>query len=135
MTVGSLAAYQIGDDQDGAVVAATMLLTTLSVFHVVAALLCRDQENTVFDRSAVPGIMQLRRYALSLLAIVLITALGFLQRIFDTVGLSFAQWCTCIGIAASLVVVEELVKLVIRRRRRGTAEAVAPRQQTVVPAT
>ena len=29
--------------QDGAVVAATMLLTTLSLFHVVAALLCRDQ--------------------------------------------------------------------------------------------
>ena len=34
MTVGSLVAYQIGDDQDGAVVAATMLLTTLSLFHV-----------------------------------------------------------------------------------------------------
>ena len=34
MTIGSLAAYQIGDHQDGAVVAATMLLTTLSVFHV-----------------------------------------------------------------------------------------------------
>ena len=43
MTIGSLVAYQIGDDQDGAVVAATMLLTTLSVFHLFAALLCRDQ--------------------------------------------------------------------------------------------
>src|SRR4051812_23450620 len=69
MTVGSLVAYQIGDDQDGAVVAATMLLTTLAVFHVAAALLCRDQQRTVFNRSAFPGVMQLRRYALSLLAI------------------------------------------------------------------
>lgn len=41
-----------------------------------------------------------------------------LQRIFGTVELSFTQWSICIGIAASLVVVEELIKLVIRRRDR-----------------
>jgi Ca2+-transporting ATPase len=135
MTIGSLAAYQIGDHQDGAVVAATMLLTTLSVFHVAAALLCRDQLNTIFDRDAVPGVMQLRRYGLALLAIVLVTALNFLQRIFGTTGLSFAQWCTCVGIAASLVVVEELIKLVLRHRRGPATEAVVPRQHPVVPAT
>ena len=54
MTIGSLAAYQIGDHQDGAVIAATMLLTTLSVFHVAGALLCRDQQNTIFDRVGDP---------------------------------------------------------------------------------
>ena len=69
MTVGSLAAYQIGDE-DGAIVASTMLLTTLSLFHLAAALLCRDQTNTIFDRAAIPGAMQLRRYGLALLAIV-----------------------------------------------------------------
>ena len=116
MTIGSLAAYQIGDDQDGAIVAATMLLTTLSLFHLAAALLCRDQMNTIFDRDAVPGAMQLRRYGLALLAIVLVTTLDFLQRIFDTTALTFTQWCICAGIAASLVVVEELVKLVLRHR-------------------
>jgi Ca2+-transporting ATPase len=118
------------------VVAATMLLTTLSVFHVAAALLCRDQLHTVFDRAAFPGVLQLRRYALALLAIVLVTALAFLQRIFDTAGLSFAQWCTCIGIAASLVVVEELIKLVLRHRHPAAPpEALVPRQFPVVPAT
>ena len=83
MTIGSLAAYQIGED-DGAVIAATMLLTTLSLFHVAAALLCRDQQNTIFDRAAIPGVMQLRRYGLALLAIVLVTSLDVLQRIFGT---------------------------------------------------
>lgn len=117
MTVGALAAYQIGADQGDAVLAATMLLTTLSLFHLAAALLCRDQENTIFDRDAVPAVTQLRRYGVALLAIVLVTSLDFLQRIFGTTALTFAQWCTCIGIAASLVVVEELVKLVLRRRR------------------
>ncbi len=126
MTIGSLAAYQIAED-NGAVVAATMLLTTLSLFHVAAALLCRDQQRTIFDRATIPGVMQLRRYGLALLAIVLVTSLGLLQRIVGTEALTFAQWCTCGGIALSLVVVEELIKLVLRRRSS------APRPMGSVP--
>jgi Ca2+-transporting ATPase len=126
MTVGSLIAYQIGDDQDGAIVAATMLLTTLSVFHLFAALLCRDEVNTIFDRSAIPEITQLRRYGIALLAIILVTSLDVLQRIFDTTALSFNQWCICIGIAVSLVVVEELIKLVLRRRSGAGATVQRP---------
>jgi Ca2+-transporting ATPase len=133
MTVGALVAYQIGHDQDGAVVAATMLLTTLSLFHVAGALLCRDQLNTIFDRDAVPGVMQLRRYGVSLLAIILITSLGFLQRIFDTAGLTFTQWCICTGIAASIVVVEELIKLVIRLRAPGGPAIPPPPVLPVTP--
>ena len=133
MTVGSLAAYQIADD-DGPIIAGTMLLTTLSLFHVAAALLSRDQQNTIFDRAAIPDIMQLRRYALALIAIVLITALGILQRIFGTTALTFNQWCTCIGIAASLIVVEELIKLVLRRRGSAEPAAVSPQQLPVTPA-
>lgn len=134
MTVGSLAAYQIGEEQGGAVVGATMLLTTLSLFHVAGALLCRDQRNTVFDRDAVPGVMQLRRYGVALAAIVLVTALDILQRIFGTTGLTFTQWCVCTGIALSIVVVEELIKLVIRRQ--GSPDEATPRTglATAVPA-
>ncbi|HTW14026.1 MAG TPA: HAD-IC family P-type ATPase [Nocardioides sp.] len=121
MTVGSLAAYQIGDDQGDAILGATMLLTTLSLFHVAAALLCRDQLRTVFDRDALPGVMQLRRYGVALAAIILVTSLDLLQRIFDTVALDFEQWSICVGIAASLVVVEEVVKVVLRRRAEPVA--------------
>ena len=117
MTVGALVAYQIGDHQGDAILAATMLLTALSLSHVFAAWLCRDQINTVFDRDAIPGVLQLRRYAIALLAVVAITALGFLERIFGTTGLDFSQWCICLGIAASLLVVEELIKLAIRHRQ------------------
>jgi Ca2+-transporting ATPase len=116
MTTGALVAYQIGNDQDGAIIGATMLLTTLSLFHVAAGLLSRDQVNTIFDRDAVPGIAQLRRYGVAVLAIVAITALDILQRIFGTERLSGDQWAICIGLAASLVVVEEAIKFVLRRR-------------------
>ena len=133
MTVGALVAYQIGDSQDGAVIAATMLLTCLSLFHLAGALLCRDQTNTIFDRDAVPAMAQLRRYGIALLAIIAVTALGFLQRIFDTASLSFAQWCICTGLAASLVVVEELIKLVLRRRGASGPADVEPELVPTAP--
>jgi Ca2+-transporting ATPase len=124
MTVGALVAYQIGDTHyDDPVVAATMLLTALSLSHLAVGFLARDQHDTIFRRAAIPGTTQLRRYGIALLAIIAVTTIGFLQRIFDTVELSFSQWSICIGIAASLVVVEELIKLVIRQRDRRRVTA------------
>jgi P-type Ca2+ transporter type 2C len=123
MTVGALVAYQIGDSQDGPAAGATMLLTALSLSHLAVGLLARDQHGTIFSRAAIPGSIQLRRYGIALLAIIAVTTIGFLQQIFDTVELSLSQWSICIGIAATLVVVEELIKLVLRQRGRGRAAA------------
>ena len=70
---------------------------------------------------AIPGPTQLRRYGIALLAIIAVTTIGFLQQIFETIELSLGQWSICIGIAASLIVIEELIKLVIRRRHHQHA--------------
>ena len=93
-----------------------MLLTTLSLFHLVAGLLSRDQLDTIFDRDAMPGVAQLRRYGLALLAIVAVTTIDLLQRIFGTIELDGQQWGICVAIALSLLVVEEGLKLVLRSR-------------------
>ena len=135
MTIGALVAYQIGHSQDDAVTGATMLLTALSLFHVAGALLCRDQEKTIFDRDAIPGRLQLRRYGLAVVAIIAATGLGLLNRILDTTTLTFNQWCICAGLAASIVVVEELIKLVLRRRSAGGSAATPPPLRPSVPAT
>ena len=135
MTIGALVAYQIGHSQDGAVKGATMLLTALSLFHVAGALLCRDQVNTIFDRDAIPGRMQLRRYGLALIAIVAATGLGLLNRILDTTTLTVNQWCICAGLAASIVIVEELIKLVLRRRSASGSAALPPQPLPTLPAT
>ena len=135
MSVGALIAYQIGEDE-GAMVASTMLLTTLSLFHIVAGFMARDQRNTIFDRGAIPGSTQLRRYGLALVLTVAVTGIDFLQRLFGTSSLDFAQWCICIGLASSLLVLEELVKFVIRRRQQThvetavNVEPVAPKPVT-----
>lgn len=123
MTVGTLAVYLLVEPEYGAAVASTMLLTTLSLFHLVAGYMARDQEKTIFDQTALPGATQLRRYGMALLAIILVTTIGFLQRIFSTVELGFTQWAICVGIALSLLVVEELIKVIIRRHGRSSQEA------------
>ena len=135
MTIGTLVAYEIGEPRYGALVAATMLLTTLSLFHLAAGLLVRSQRTSIFDRDAMPGPTQLRRYGVALVAIVAATAIGFLQRILVTTSLTFAQWGICIGIAASLVLVEEVIKLFLRRKeRRPTSTEAAPTLAVTVPA-
>jgi Ca2+-transporting ATPase len=120
MTVGTLVAYQIGEGNFSIVVAGTMLLTTLSLFHLAAGLLARDQLNTIFRRDALPGPTQLRRYGLALALIILVTEIGFLQRLFSTVDLTLQQWGICVGIALALVVVEELIKVFLRRRTKSS---------------
>ena len=121
MTVGTLVAYRIGEANFDVAIASTMLLTTLSLYHVAAGLLARDQVNTIFRRDFVPGAAQLRRYGFALAATILVTELGFLQRIFSMVDLTLGQWGICLGIALVLVVVEELIKLFVRRRRLAAA--------------
>ena len=77
-----------------------MLLTTLSLFHLAAGLLARDQVHTIFDRGRHPGSRRsCAGTASSLLAIILVTEIGFLQRIFSMVDLSLEQWWICIGLA------------------------------------
>jgi P-type Ca2+ transporter type 2C len=125
MTIGALCAYQIGDAAGGPVVGSTMLLTTLSLLHLAAGLLSRDQSGTVFDRAAIPGSAQLRRYGIALVAIFAVTTLDPLERIVGTTELDFGQWSAAVGIALSLVVFEELVKLVLRAQARRRAPAPA----------
>jgi Ca2+-transporting ATPase len=132
MTIGSLTAYRLGEDQ-GPVVASTMLLTTLSLFHLAGGLLARDQRNTIFSKQAMPADAQLKKYGIAALLIVSVTAIGFLNRIIGTRGLSFGQWWICIGLSATLVVVEESIKAVIRRFRRPTAQNEPGAAETMQP--
>ena len=54
------------------------------------------------------------------MAIIAVTALDPLKRIFGTTELSLRPVVRGIGIALSLLVVEELIKVVIRRREHRT---------------
>ena len=131
MTVGTLVAHQVGEANFDPAVASTMLLTTLSLFHLAAGLLARDQVDTIFRRDFLPGATQLRRYGFALAAMILVTEIGFLQRIFSMVDLTLEQWWVCLGIALSLVVIEELIKVFVRRRGSTAAPVGDPEARAV----
>jgi P-type Ca2+ transporter type 2C len=122
MTTGALTVYTLLEPEQGAVVAGTALLTTLSLFHLGAGLLARDQVRSILDRDNLPGAQQLRRYGVALLAIIIVTEIPFLQRIAGTTELTFGQWALCTGIALTLVLLDELYKLLRRQASRREAQ-------------
>jgi Ca2+-transporting ATPase len=131
MAGGSLIIRAFGDNHYDEVVGATMLMATFSFYHIIAALSVRDEYGTILSRDSLPAWSQLRLYGLSLLLAILVTELGLLQRIFDTTSLAGNQWLTCLGMSLSLLVFEELVKLVLRKRRH-VIPATAVGAQTLV---
>ena len=100
------------------IVGATMLMATLSLYHVVAGLSVREEYGTIFSRDSWPAWPQLRLYGLALILAVLVTEIDLFQRIFLTTSLTVNQWLVCAGVALTLLVFEEGVKLYLRSQRR-----------------
>jgi Ca2+-transporting ATPase len=119
-----------------AVLAATMGVTTFSLFHIFAGLSCRDETRTAFTADILADRRQLGLYGLALLLTVLATELGFLQRVLGTTSLDGQQWLVCVLVALSVLVVDEVIKLVLRGRRGRQPAAVPaapPAPQAPVP--
>ena len=97
-----------------------MAVTVFSLMNVAIGLSARSQTRTIFSRDLISDRRQLTLYGGTLLAIILATELAFLQRILDTTSLTGGQWLVCLLLAAGLIVVEEITKLVLRRREHST---------------
>ena len=63
---------------------------------------------------------------LSVLTIILAIEFGFLQRLLGTVSLTVDQWVICIVVSLSLIVVEEVRKLLRIRAADEGSVAAAP---------
>ena len=112
------------DDNFDEAVAHTMgLVDVLAVPRVLLAR-DRDEERTIFSSELLENPTLLKASALSLLTIFLATTFGPLQRILDTTELTVGQWALCIVLAASIIVVAEVRKVL--RRRSAVAPAATP---------
>jgi Ca2+-transporting ATPase len=87
-----------------------------SLMNVALGLSARSQTRTVFSRDVISDRRQLTLYGGTLIAIVLATELDVLNRILDTTALTGGQWLVCLLLAGVLIVVEEVTKLILRRR-------------------
>jgi Ca2+-transporting ATPase len=109
----------------GATLAATMGFVVFSLFSIVIGLSARNETATVFQRDTVGDRSQLLLYGLAFLMIVLPTEMRITQNRFGLTPLDLNEWLLCAGFAFALLLVDEVIKFFLRRRRHQGA-AVAP---------
>jgi Ca2+-transporting ATPase len=105
-----------------------MGFVTFSLLSVAMGLSARSEKATAFNRDVLQDRTQVLLYGMALLVAFLSTELGFLQRLLGTVSLNGNLWLTCIGLAIGLLLVDEVIKFFMRRRRSAAAGRVAPAQ-------
>ena len=121
MAAGTLGVLAYGIDAGSEKWALTMAFTTFVLFQLFNAINARSDVSTALHRDS------LRNRALWLaLGAVLVLQLmavhvGPVQRIFGTTSFAAGDWLLCVGVASTVLWVEELRKLVVRRRRRAGA--------------
>ena len=113
----TLFAQGTGPNLGDEVHARTMAFTTLMMFQLFNVFNCRS-----VWRSAFSGFFEnkwlIAAVALSLFTHVLVIYVPFLQTAFHTVPLSALDWAITTGVAATLLIGMEAVKLVLRAERR-----------------
>ena len=93
----------------------TMAFNTFVLFQFFNILNARHDTRTVFHRDTLANRWLWLSLAGVLLLQIGVTHIGFLQRLFDTMPISAAQWLVCIAVASSVVVVEEIRKFIARK--------------------
>jgi Ca2+-transporting ATPase len=116
IAIGTLvleAAYQSIDK----VLAATMGFVVFSLFNIALGLSARSETGTVFNRDNLSDRRQLQLYGLSLLFILLPVEFGIGDRFIGTVRISGQQWLICILFTFAMLLIDEVIKYFMRRRR------------------
>ena len=93
----------------------TMGFVVMALFNIGFGLGARSETGTVFNRDIFGDTRQLGLYGLSFLLTLLATQVGFLERVLKLTSLTHGQWLVCIGFAIALLLVDEGVKLLMRR--------------------
>ncbi|MCB0116915.1 MAG: cation-translocating P-type ATPase, partial [Caldilineaceae bacterium] len=98
--------------------ARTAAFTTLVMFQMFNVFNMRSQRRSIFANGLFNNRWLWIAVAASLLLHMAVVYVGPLQRAFETVPLTLFDWLLSAGVAASVVVVMEVAKLVIPDRKR-----------------
>jgi Ca2+-transporting ATPase len=125
MAIATLA-IETSYEPGGAAVAATMGFVVFSLLNVALGLSARSETRSTFHRDILGDRRQLMLYGLALLFTLLPTEMGLGQRILGLTPLTFNQWLLCIGVAIALLLVDEVIKVFLRRRAQPGEPKPAP---------
>jgi Ca2+-transporting ATPase len=126
LAISSLGVMEWAQAGLGETVARTMGLVTFSLSGIFLALEVNDDRQSVFSGETLENSKLLQMSLYALVATILVTEIGILQRIFDTQSLSASQWVICIIVGSAVIWVMEIAKLVLRRREASAAVATEP---------
>jgi Ca2+-transporting ATPase len=116
-TLGVLILAPGTDPEAGvATVAGTMAFNTFVLFQFFNILNARSDRQSVFSRFTFSNRMLWLSLAAVTVLQVGVTHVGFMQDLFDTTSISLGQWLVCIAVASSVLWLEEIRKVVVRRR-------------------
>jgi len=116
MAVGTLTVFELARRSFDEQTAQTMAFTTFVLMQLANVLNVRSESRSIFGRDSLRnGKLWLAIGGVALLQIAA-TGWGPLQSVFDTTALQLDQWLVCLATATTVVVVEEIRKLVIRSR-------------------
>jgi len=116
MAIGTLL-LEAGFTPAGEATMYSMGFVVFSLYNVITALSSRSETASAFNRDIFSDRSQLMLYGLALLFIIVPVELGF-PRFLGLTSLTGNQWLLCIGFAIALLLVDEVVKVFMRRRRR-----------------
>ncbi|HXV72285.1 MAG TPA: cation-transporting P-type ATPase [Acidimicrobiia bacterium] len=110
-------------EADGLATAATMGFVVFSLFNIVVGPMSRSETESIFTRETVSESRQLLLIGAAFLLTVLPTQLDFLASWLGLTRLTGYQWLIAMGLALGLVLVDEIVKTVLRSRVRSVDPA------------
>ena len=124
MAIGTLGLLSTGPSDGSDVGVLTLTFTTFVLFQMFNALNARTERASIFRRATLANGKLWSALGAVVVLQVLAVHSGPGQSLFDTEGLSLAQWGVAVAVAASVVVVEEVRKAIVRWRDDGDAPRV-----------
>jgi Ca2+-transporting ATPase len=121
ITAAVLGAYLIGlrHHNEIPMMADTMAFVTLSFSELLRAISARSERLTVFQLGWTTNRTMLIAVAASLVLLMLVVYVPFLQPIFDTVPLGWAQWSIVAPLLLVPTIAAELTKVLVQRFEPG----------------
>ncbi len=117
MAVGTLFVYQQTSNSER-MIAQTMVFTTLAMFQVFNAFNCRSQKQSIFQMGFFSNPYLLLGIAGSVLMQVFALYVPFMQEALETVPITLRDWGLIIPVTVSILVVDEIRKLIQRQLDR-----------------
>lgn len=96
----------------------TISLTTLAVFQWFNVWNCRSENRSIFSQNPLSNLYLVGATVLVVGLHLAIVYIPFLQNIFHTTSLTLTEWLIILAVASSIVVVEEVRKLIVKYKNK-----------------